>query len=136
MVMSSTYNRASQKPRRQFLRNHATGAEVVLWLNVKGHQLHGLKFRRQFGVGRYILDFYCPKIRLAIELDGPSHESPWARAYDQRRQKEIERCGIRFLRFTDDEVLGNVRNVVRVIEAEVQTILAEANHHPFVPSSM
>ncbi len=96
----------------------------------------GFKFRRQFGVRRYILDFYCPELRLAIEVDGPSHESDEARRYDEKRQAEIERLGIRFLRFTNDEVLGNVQTVVGAIEAEVRRIRAEASHHPFIPSSM
>jgi very-short-patch-repair endonuclease len=118
--MGSTYNRVLQKPRRQYLRNHATRAERTLWWNLKGNQLLGFKFRRQYGVGRYVLDFYCPELRLAIEVDGPIHEFPEAVRRDRKRQKEIERHGIRFLRFTNDQVLGNVQNVVLVIEAEVQ----------------
>jgi very-short-patch-repair endonuclease len=118
--MGSTYNRVLQKSRRQYLRNHATRAERTLWWNLKGGQLLGYKFRRQYGVGSYVLDFYCPELRLAIEVDGATHESSEAVRLDRKRQTEIERHGIRFLRFTDDQVLGNVQNVVLVIEAEVQ----------------
>ena len=118
--MGTTYNRVLQKPRRQYLRNHATHAERTLWWNLKGGQLLGYKFRRQHGVGRYDLDFYCPGLRLAIEVDGVTHESPEAARRDRMRQTEIEQHKIRFLRFTDDQVLGNVQNVVLAIEADVR----------------
>jgi len=62
-----------QVPFRKKLRNNATRAEIVLWSIIKNKQLDGRRFRRQFGVGKYVLDFYCPSERLAIELDGHYH---------------------------------------------------------------
>ena len=64
------YNLSEQKEFRRDLRKGMTSAEVVLWKMLSGRRLEGLKFRRQFGVGPYVLDFYCPELRLAIELDG------------------------------------------------------------------
>ena len=117
--MGTTFNRTYQTRFRQHLRTHSTRAEIVLWMNLKGRQILGCKFRRQHGVGRYVLDFYCPQLRLAIEIDGASHDDSPAKRRDARRQREIERHGILFVRFTDDEVLGNVESAVRAIEAEV-----------------
>lgn len=66
-------NISEYKLRRKELRNHSTAAESALWRMLKGSQVCNLKFRRQHGVGSYILDFYCPEIKLAIELDGEVH---------------------------------------------------------------
>lgn len=93
--MCANFNIKSQKPYRQELRNRPTRSEELPWLQLKGKRLAGFKFRRQHGVGPYILDFYCPEGKLAIELDGASHDSDEARQRDQRRQAYIEEFGIR-----------------------------------------
>ena len=72
---------------------------------LKGRQLRGRKFRRQHSVAGYVLDFYCPDERLAVELDGSVHDDPARQAYDARRQRALERDGIRVLRFTNETVL-------------------------------
>jgi very-short-patch-repair endonuclease len=120
--MGTTVNRKHQTSFRRHLRTHSTRAEIMLWLNLKGRQLLGYKFRRQYGVGCYVVDFYCPELRLAIEVDGASHEGPSAQVRDRKRQAEIERHHIRVFRLTDDEVLGNVEKAVMAIEAEVRRI--------------
>jgi very-short-patch-repair endonuclease len=130
--MGTTYNRKCQTAFRQHLRTHGTRAEIVLWLNLKGRQLLGYKFRRQYGVGGYVVDFYCPELRLAIEVDGVTHEDQNVKAHDKVRQAEIERRGIRFFRLTDDEVLGNVQLAIKALEAEVRRII----DHPCFPSSI
>ena len=121
-IMSYVFNSPRQKSRRKSLRRNMTRAEIVLWYSLKGKQLLGYKFRRQHGVDQYILDFYCPELNLAIEVDGESHSSGDARRRDAKRQKEIEVYGIRFLRFTDDEVLGNPDRVVDAIERKVRQL--------------
>ncbi|GAB3766895.1 hypothetical protein GCM10028817_50940 [Spirosoma pomorum] len=73
------------KPVRQALRNDATEAEKRLWQYLKGSQLDGRKFRRQHSVGLFILDFYCPGERVAVELDGIVHDQPNVRSYDEER---------------------------------------------------
>ena len=117
--MGTLFNRSTQKRFRQRLRTRGTRAELVLWLSLRKRQVLGYKFRRQHGVGKYVLDFFCPELLLAIEVDGASHDSEEACLYDAERQREIERTGIRFLRFTNDEVLGNCDAVVKRIEAEI-----------------
>lgn len=87
----------------------------MLWRHLKGKQLGGLKFRRQYSVGAYVLDFYCPECKLALEIDGSSHDAEDAQAYDTARQRYIEALGIRFLRFTNQDVYNNVEGVLTVI---------------------
>jgi very-short-patch-repair endonuclease len=128
--MSQLYNLSQQKPTRQYLRTHSTRAEIVLWLSLKGRQMLGYKFRRQYGIAHFILDFYCPELRLAIEVDGASHEASQTRAKDVIRQREIEKRGIYFLRFTDDQVLGSIEHVCTMIEWKIR----ELENHPSFPS--
>ena len=101
---------------RTELRKNLTPAEASLWKVLKGSQLEGRKFRRQHSVGDYILDFYCPAERLAVELDGQVHRSERAELYDYERRLFLNYYGILVLRFENflvfDEleyVLGNIR---------------------------
>lgn len=75
-----------------------------MWLFLKQRKFFGLKFRRQHGIGQYIVDFYCPEKKLVIEVDGDSHYVPGAAAYDVRRQQYLINLGLRVLRFRNDEV--------------------------------
>ena len=90
-------------------------AEMTLWHVLRSRKLNGHKFRRQYSVGRYVLDFYCPSAKLAIEVDGDSHFSEAAIKSDAVRQKTIEELGIRFLRFTNFDVYENLDGVVEKI---------------------
>jgi very-short-patch-repair endonuclease len=123
--MGTTFNKKSQKERRQLLRANSTLAEKILWHSLRGRQVLGFKFRRQHGIKYYIVDFYCPELKLAIEADGYSHEGEAAQRRDVRRQCSIEREGVRFLRFSDDEILGNTDKVIRRIEQEVSRLAGE-----------
>lgn len=93
-----------------------------LWDQLKNKQLNGLKFRRQQGIGPYIVDFYCPKLKLAIELDGDSHFENGAEDYDLRRQNYIEKRGIRFMRFTNNEVYESLEEVVKLIGDKILSL--------------
>ena len=77
--MNEYFNKESGKDKRRQLRNTMPAAEVILWSKLKGRQLLGCKFRRQHGIGTFVVDFYSPEIRLAIELDGDSHFRDGAR---------------------------------------------------------
>src|ERR1051325_6278296 len=98
--MTRIFNRASQKVKRQWLRDQMPPAERILWSKLKERQMLGCKFRRQYGVGAFAVDFYAPSIRLAIELDGDTHFGNDAQENDAKRQEFIEGFGIFFLRFT------------------------------------
>jgi len=117
--MSFVFNSSSQKQKRQYLRNHATDAERILWSRLKGRQLLGYKFRRQHGIGVFIVDFYCPESKLAIEIDGATHSTEAEREYDRRRQEYIALYRIHFLRFTNSEVYSNLDRVLTVIAEAV-----------------
>ena len=114
--MARIYNRSEEKQKRRQLRRNMPRAEVRLWSKLKERKLGGVKFRRQYSVGRYVLDFYCPEMRLAIELDGDTHFRPGADVRDEERQRLIESYGIRFLRFRNDEVQQNMEGVLGAIE--------------------
>ena len=90
---------------RRDLRNHPTDAERALWQMLKGRQLEGRKFRRQHSIDRYVVDFFCPSERLAVELDGAVHDDPARREYDRDRQRELEVAGVLVLRFENETVL-------------------------------
>lgn len=89
---------------RKELRNHLTPAEAKLWTYLQRSQLGKRKFRRQHSVGFYILDFYCPAERLAIELDGAAHDSEEAQARDHERDLFLTYCRIKVLRFENQRV--------------------------------
>lgn len=103
------------------MRNNMPQAEQILWSYLRCKQLEGCKFRRQYGVGKYVVDFYCPKLKLAIEVDGDSHFYPGAQEYDQKRQKYIESFGIRFLRCTNTDVYENIDGVLEEILRFIET---------------
>ena len=115
--MSSLYNRRDQLDRRRELRRAATYGERVLWSALRERQVLGLRFRRQFGIGPYIVDFYCPEKQLVIESDGPDHDTPERRERDRRRTAWLESLGMTVLRFADELVCSNCDTVVEAIAA-------------------
>jgi len=92
------------KPFRRRLRKKMTAAEVALWLMIKNRQLDGERFLRQFSIGHYVVDFYCHKYKLAIELDGEGHYTEEGEARDARRTEFLNSVGVRVLRFENFEV--------------------------------
>ena len=90
-------------------------AEVLLWLKLKNKGLKGYKFRRQYSIDNFIVDFYCPKLKLAIEIDGNSHYIEGANLSDNNRQSRIESYGITFLRFTNREIYENIDGTLKII---------------------
>ena len=112
-IMRFFINDPSFKTRRRTLRKKQTDAECKLWQRLRNKQVHGLKFYRQYSVGSYILDFYCPQRLLAIELDGSQHLA--AKEYDDDRTAYLQRLGITVIRFWDHEVLQEMDVVMEVI---------------------
>lgn len=112
------YNDQLQKDRRRELRKNQTEAENILWQEIRGRKINNLKFHRQYSIGPYILDFFCPKIRLAIELDGNQHKD--AVVYDKERENFMKDKDITTIRFWNDEVLNNLENVIKIIYKEIK----------------
>ena len=108
-------NPSSQTTERKELRSHATPAEAALWKMLKNSQVGGYKFRRQHGIGPYILDFYCPLLRLDIELDGSAHDAPMADKHDEIRTKFLQKQGITVLRFRNELVYRNPNAIIEEI---------------------
>jgi very-short-patch-repair endonuclease len=114
------HNQPLLKDRRKELRNNATPTEQRLWSMLKHSNLGGYKFRRQHSVGPYILDFYCPAEKLAIELDGESHFTDEAIVYDRERTAYLNGLGITVLRFLNTEVFENSAAVCEKILLEIK----------------
>lgn len=100
----------------RYLRNNSTFAEVLLWNELKAKKMMGYAFNRQKPLGNYIVDFYCKELKLAIEVDGSSHYNEEAHIKDEKRQLALEKLGLSFLRFDDEEVRKDMGNVLRSIE--------------------
>jgi very-short-patch-repair endonuclease len=98
------------------LRQNMTLGEVLLWQRLKRKQMRGYDFDRQRPIDRYIVDFYCKDLKLAIEIDGSSHDGEEAKINDEIRQERLESLGVRFLRFNDIDVKRNIEMVVDAIE--------------------
>ncbi len=103
------------KERARELRKNSTLAEVLLWNHLKRKQMRGYDFDRQKPIDNYIVDFYCKKLMLAIEIDGMSHAEK--KDYDVKRQGRLESLGVRFLRFYDWGVKNNMPGVLQRIES-------------------
>jgi len=122
IVMTKLYNKTSEKQKRRKLRQHQTNAEDLMWRFLRNRQLLGLKFRRQYSVSKYVIDFYCTEIKFAIELDGGSHLSPKKKNKDKIRQRNLEKYGINFVRITDDELFGNPNKAFNKIEHTIRDL--------------
>ena len=118
------FNAKKQKLKRQTLRNNATPAEKKLWSYLRNSQLLNHKFRRQQGIGPYIVDFYCPDAKLVIELDGDIHFTDEAREYDRQRDIYLRMYGIETVRFRNIEIFSDIESVLQTIAEHLKS------HHP------
>ena len=108
------YNKSLREFSRD-LRSHSTLSEILLWQKLRASQLRGYAFNRQKQLGNYIVDFYCRKTNLVIEIDGGSHDYEEAVVEDGKRQQILEELGVSFLRFSYWEV----KNVMAFVLGEI-----------------
>lgn len=132
-TVTRIYNRHFDKEKRQYLRNNSPKAEALLWQKIRRRQVANIKFRRQYGIERFVLDFYSPHLNLAIEIDGPTHIGREVKKYDQCRQSFVESLGIRFLRFTNEEIYEDINSVVgtiyqKIVELQQENIVGSKSH--------
>ncbi len=120
-------DRKTATQRARDLRQQSTDAEHLLWRSLRNRRLRGHKFRRQHAIGPYILDFYCPAARLAVEVDGGGHAEPEQQAYDRERTRFIETRGIRLVRFWNHDVLQRPKAVLGEI---VRALVAPPSPSP------
>jgi very-short-patch-repair endonuclease len=119
--MTKHYNKKLEQEKRRSLRNNTTYCEKIVWLHLRKRQL-GYRFLRQYSVDHFVIDFYCPELKLAVELDGDIHLIPEQKEYDRARQKYLEKFGIQFIRITNEEFLGNPNKAFSKIEKKIITI--------------
>lgn len=115
------------------LRRNATKSEVRLWQRLKRDQMHGYDFHRQKPIDEYIVDFFCNKLRLAIEVDGYSHQLEEIWEKDVIKTKRLNELGIQVFRFADHQVLNDMDNVLRVIEEYIFQFEANRPTPPSIP---
>ena len=105
-VVIKTYYNPKLKSHAKELRKKGVLSEVLLWNQLKSRKMRGYQFMRQKPIGDYIVDFFCSKLGLVIEIDGESHDGRFR--YDMERQKFIESIGLTVLRFNDDDVKRDI----------------------------
>ena len=106
------------KHRARELRNNSTLSEVLLWRELKGKQMRGYDFHRQKPIDSYIVDFFCPKLMLAIEIDGTTHA--FREEEDAKRQRRLESLGVQFLRFDDLDVKFHMEEALKTIREWIE----------------
>jgi very-short-patch-repair endonuclease len=112
VVMEFLRNGFLLKQRRRELRRNQTEAEKTFWDHVRNRQFYGMRFFRQYSIGPYILDFYCPTMKLAVELDGGQHNQYDSKEYDTVRSEYLKAQGIEVMRFWNHEVLIDTGGVL------------------------
>lgn len=117
--MTILYNKSKNLGKRILLRRNQTPQEIILWSKLRRGNL-GLKFKRQYSVGPYILDFYCPQKKLAIEIDGSQHLDN--KDYDRERTNYLNFLNIKVLRFWNNEINANINGVILKIVSELDSL--------------
>jgi very-short-patch-repair endonuclease len=107
------------------LRRYETEAEKMLWTKLCRNQMLGLQFRRQHPINRFIVDFYCVKVKLVIEVDGKIHDIPENRVYEIGRSQILNDFEITVIRFTNEMIIGDLENVIKIIESTVKQLIVE-----------
>ncbi len=112
-------NDPTLKQRRRELRRKQTEAEKTLWVHLRNKQFYGLKFFRQYSIGPYILDFYCPTMKFAVELDGGQHNLCESKEYDAVRSEYLKAQGVELMRFWNHEVLLDMESVLSELALKI-----------------
>lgn len=102
------------------LRKNMTLAELILWKKLKDRKLFKSKFRRQHPVNIFVVDFYCHEYKLAVEIDGEIHLNKEANEYDSERTNNLNKFGIKVLRFSNYQIIFNIDSVIIKILEEIQ----------------
>lgn len=121
--MTKHFNKQAMKERRRQLRSNMTYCEKLVWMYLRKRQMKE-RFLRQYSVDNYVIDFYCPKLKLALEIDGDVHDDEIQKEYDKNRQEYLERFGITFVRIRNEELIGNPNLAFERIEKVVKELKA------------
>ena len=114
--MTIHYNRKSEKTNRRKLRQKSTKAEEILWKYLRGRKLLGLKFRRQYSIDQFVVDFFCPELKVGIEVDGGVHNEKEVKVHDENREGFINSFGIKILRIKNETVIDEIDKTLNLIK--------------------
>ncbi|CAN0602406.1 unnamed protein product [Ectocarpus sp. 12 AP-2014] len=103
------------------LRNNMTLGEIALWREIKGKKL-GVRFSRQIPIDRYIVDFYCKDLQLAIEVDGSIHFEEGHEEKDNQRQTRLASLGVTVIRFSDTDVKNNLSYILAELKVQIESL--------------
>jgi len=120
--MTKHFNKSSEKIKRRKLRQNQTEAEKLIWRFLRSRQLLGHKFKRQYSIDHFVIDFYCPELKLAVEADGATHNESGRKEYDIRREKYLNKFGVSFVRIKDEELFGNPNKAFDKIEEAIKQL--------------
>ena len=118
------------KKHARAMRRNPTRSEGRMWSWLRNRRFIGYKFRRQVPIGRYIVDLYCPELKMAIELDGTHHRSPGMDEYDDRRTKYLRQRGIHMLRIPNELLIRDSEMVVEMIHWSIDRCLRSREDKP------
>lgn len=119
------FNTKQMAGRRRDLRQQEIACEKLLWCKLRNRALLGLKFRRQQGIGLYIVDFYCPELKLVIEIDGATHATAAEVSYDRQRQDYLENLGLNIRRYTNTDVKERLSELMTDLSELCTTLLKQ-----------
>ena len=117
--MTKHFNKKEIQKRRRLLRSNMTFSEKIVWMYLRKRKMKE-RFLRQYSVDNYIIDFYCPKLKIAIEIDGDVHEQEKQKKHDRVRQEYLEQIGIKFIRIKNDELFDNPNKAFERIENKIK----------------
>ncbi len=125
-MKTKLYNLKSRESNRKLLRQRMTKAEKILWARIRNRQI-GFKFRRQYGIGKYIVDYCCPELELIIEIDGNVHFYKENESADRERQRFLEKLGFKIIRYTNINAIYNIESVLNDLSQKINLISPHPN---------
>jgi len=128
--MTVLFNKKQFTSLRKTLRSEMTKGERVLWSRIKNSQLNGWKFRRQCGIGRFVVDFYCPALKLVVEIDGSTHDEEAVFVKDEARQKYLESLGLTVKRYNGERVFFELDDVLGDLFRTCESLATEPPPSP------
>ncbi len=120
--MTIHYNKISERTNRRKLRQKSTKAEEILWEYLRNRKLLNTKFKRQYSIDQFVIDFYSPQMKFAIELDGKIHLDKEVKNHDENRDGYMESFGIKILRIKNEMLINDIDNTLKLIKENILII--------------
>jgi len=120
--LGQVFNNVKNIQFRRMLRKNQTEVEKIVWNKLRSGRFFGIKFFRQYGIGNYIADFYCPEFKIVVELDGGQHFEGERIEYDKKREEYMLLKGVKTLRFTNFDILHNLDGIIEHLKNIIEEI--------------